>query len=205
MFILAIILWVWINSLFEPAPRGHERNCSFFFSPATDVTTLLTGDHQRWPAHRGHGPPCPISARLTLALIQHREVLLSPRECITVPTMNVSGVTSWMILQPYIGLFRPLLLHSSPSSLQLPSLFSCKPLCGISSVFFIRFRQRYKLLPTSVAIMRTLERDRSSKKDGENTRWVQPCCALGARERERKCVCVCALRDTLIDEQSGCV
>lgn len=30
--------------------------------------------------------------------------------------------------------------------------------------------QRYKLLPTSVAIMCTLERDRRNKKDGENTR-----------------------------------
>lgn len=74
--------------------------------------------------------------------------------------------------------------HSSPSPSQPPFLHSWNPHCGISSVFFIRLLQQYKLLATSVAIMRTLERDGKSMNDGENTRWEQPCCASG------ECVCV---------------
>ena len=88
--------------------------------------------------------------------------------------------------------------HSSLSSSQPPFLHFWNPLCGISSVFFIRLLQLYKLPATSVAIMRTLERDGKSRSDGENTRWVQPRCKSG----EYMCVC---LTSPLSYEKSGCL
>lgn len=62
--------------------------------------------------------------------------------------------------------------YSSPSPLQ-PTLL--KPF-WVSSIFLTYLLQRNKLLPTSVAIMCTLGRNRKSRKDGENTCWEQPCC-----------------------------
>lgn len=70
------------------------------------------------------------------------------------------------------------------------------PLCGISSVFFIHLLQRDKLLAAPVTIMYTLESDRRSRKDGENTRWEQPHCVLSM------CGCTC-LTNILRYEQSG--
>lgn len=95
-------------------------------------------------------------------------------------TTKVSCAFEWW--HPSFKHFQAWMPYSSSSPLQPPLL---KPFWKISSIFLTHLLQRNKLLPTSVATMRTLGRNRKSRKDGANTRWEQPCCVCW----EKKGVC----------------